>query len=156
MYTGMTAVGTIHFADRNALKGTLVETLKEARPTAFLGVPRVWEKIQEKMLAVGRNNGPIKTWLANWAKSQGLKYNMNRMNGVDYKSWSYLFAKWLVFNRVKDNLGLDDCGIFATAAAPLSTDVKRYFMSLDIPILDVFGMSECAGAQTLSTNDRYR
>ncbi|XP_012276951.1 very long-chain-fatty-acid--CoA ligase bubblegum [Orussus abietinus] len=152
----MTAAATVYFADKNALKGSLVKTLTEARPTAFLGVPRVWEKIYEKMQDVARSNGPIKTWIANWAKAQGLYYNMNKMNGVDYKHWGYLIAKWLVFNKVKSTLGLDRCKIFVTAAAPLSTEIKRYFMSLDIPIMEAYGMSECSGAHTLSSNERYR
>ena len=38
--------------DKNALRGTLVENMKEIRPTQFLGVPRVWEKMQEKMMEV--------------------------------------------------------------------------------------------------------
>ena len=41
---------TVIFADRMALKGTLLTTLKEARPTIFMGVPRVWEKIHEGMM----------------------------------------------------------------------------------------------------------
>jgi hypothetical protein len=44
-----------YFADKNALKGTLTDTLKEAQPTLFFGVPRVWEKIQEKMVAIGES-----------------------------------------------------------------------------------------------------
>lgn len=44
----------VYFAQPDALKGTLGETLREARPTVFLGVPRVWEKMMEKMVAFGR------------------------------------------------------------------------------------------------------
>ena len=43
------AGATVYFADKNALKGSLVATLKEVRPTIFFGVPRIYEKIQEKM-----------------------------------------------------------------------------------------------------------
>ena len=45
-------VRTVHFARPDALKGTLGETLRAARPTVFLGVPRVWEKIHEQMKPV--------------------------------------------------------------------------------------------------------
>ena len=56
----LTCVGTVFFADRNALKGTLTQSLREAQPTIFLGVPRVWEKIYEKMVEVGRQNKGLK------------------------------------------------------------------------------------------------
>jgi long-chain-fatty-acid--CoA ligase ACSBG len=46
------AGATVYFADKNALKGSLVATLKEVRPTIFFGVPRIYEKIQEKMQVI--------------------------------------------------------------------------------------------------------
>ncbi|XP_076245683.1 acyl-CoA synthetase bubblegum family member 1 isoform X2 [Calliopsis andreniformis] len=156
IYCCMSVAGTIYFADKNALKGTLLNTLLSARPTIFVGVPRVWEKIYEKMQAVARNNGLIKTWIASWAKAQGLYYYTNKMNGTDFKHWGYLFAKWLIFSKVKGALGLDRCKACVTAAAPLSTEVKQYMMSLDIPILEAYGMSECSGAHTLSTHEHFR
>lgn len=48
------------FADPSALQGSLVETLKEVRPTFFFSVPRVWKKIDEKLKEVAAQNG----WLA--------------------------------------------------------------------------------------------
>lgn len=81
IYLVISIGASVYFADKNALKGTLVETLREAEPTRFLGVPRVWEKIREKMLAVGKQNGPLKTALATWAKGHALQYHTNRMKG---------------------------------------------------------------------------
>lgn len=69
----------MYFADKDALKGTLVETLKEALPTVFLGVPRVWEKMQEKMMEVGKANKGIKRQIGQWAKKTGLKYNQMKV-----------------------------------------------------------------------------
>lgn len=152
----MAVAGTVYFADKNALKGSLLNSLVVARPTAFLGVPRVWEKIHEKMMAVARSNGPIKTWIATWAKTHGLQYNMNKMNGMDYKSWGYVFAKAIVFNKIKANLGFDRCKLFITGAAPLSFDIQKYFMSLDIPLMEVYGMSESTGGHSLNTNENFR
>jgi len=47
--------------------------LKDVRPTAFLGVPRVWEKIQEKMVTAGQSQSTVKRRIATWAKGVGLK-----------------------------------------------------------------------------------
>lgn len=126
-----------------------------ARPTIFLGVPRVWEKIYEKMQEKARENNKVKTWIAQWSKTQALHYYNNKINGTDYKHWGYCFAKWLVFDKVKAALGLNKCRIFATAAAPLNVEIKKYFCSLDIPLIEAYGMSECGGAHTL-TYKEYR
>ena len=48
--------------------------MKAARPTKFIAVPRVWEKMQEKMEEVGRQNGPLKRALVNFYKSKLLNF----------------------------------------------------------------------------------
>lgn len=63
------------------LQGSLVNTLKEARPTCFLGVPRVWEKMQDSIKAIGAKASPLRRTVALWAKSKGLQYNYSVMNG---------------------------------------------------------------------------
>lgn len=74
-----------------------------------------------------------------------------RRDGV---TCSYKMARSLVFSKVRENLGLDRCNTFVTAAAPLSADIKRFFLSLDIPIMEAFGMSEAAGAHSLSIDPK--
>lgn len=62
-------------------QGSLLKTLQEARPTRILAVPRVWEKIYEKMQEVGRQSGAVKRAIATWAKGHGLQHHIDRMNG---------------------------------------------------------------------------
>ncbi len=61
----------VHFAEPTALQGTLIQTLQEVRPKLFFSVPRVWEKIYDKMMEIAKSNGYIKTKIATWAKSIG-------------------------------------------------------------------------------------
>jgi long-chain-fatty-acid--CoA ligase ACSBG len=49
------------FADPSALQGSLIQTLQEVRPTFFFSVPRVWEKIYDRMMEISRGNGWLKT-----------------------------------------------------------------------------------------------
>ncbi|XP_068576803.1 long-chain-fatty-acid--CoA ligase ACSBG2-like isoform X2 [Cebidichthys violaceus] len=146
---------TTYFAEPDALKGSLVNTLKEARPTCFLGVPRVWEKMQEKMKAVGAKVSPMKRTVAGWAKSIGLQYNYSVMNGENQVPWGFMLANNLVFKKVRDSLGLDRCKLCFTGAAPITKDTMEYFMSLNIPLLELYGMSESSGPHTISTDTHY-
>jgi long-chain-fatty-acid--CoA ligase ACSBG len=61
----------VFFAEPTALQGTLIQTLQEVRPKLFFSVPRVWEKIYDKMMEIAKSNGALKTKIATWAKSIG-------------------------------------------------------------------------------------
>lgn len=61
-----------------------MNTLQAARPTVFLGVPRVWEKINEKLVSIGRKSGSFKKYIADWAKEVGLHHYEEAMNGLVY------------------------------------------------------------------------
>jgi long-chain-fatty-acid--CoA ligase ACSBG len=50
----------VYFCQPDALKGSLTVTMREVRPTLFFSVPRVWEKIQEKMVGMGREITGVK------------------------------------------------------------------------------------------------
>ncbi|XP_042336359.1 long-chain-fatty-acid--CoA ligase ACSBG2 [Sceloporus undulatus] len=144
------------FAQPDALKGTLVETLKEARPTAFLGVPRVWEKMQERMKSVGAKSSALKRRIATWAKAVGLETNLKRMGGTTDLPLNYRLARTLIYKKVRKALGLDRCFKCYTAAAPISRDTLEYFLSLDIPIYELYGMSESSGPHTVSHPNSFR
>ncbi|KAM9384981.1 long-chain-fatty-acid--CoA ligase ACSBG2 [Pholidichthys leucotaenia] len=151
--------GRTHFAQPDALKGSLVETMKEARPTAFMGVPRVWEKMQEKMKSVGAKSSTVRRKVAAWAKDVGLQTNLTKMNpnaDAGRTPFSYHIAKKLVFKKVRKALGLDRCTKCYTGAAPITKDTLEFFLSLDIPLYELYGMSESTGPHTISRHNAFK
>ncbi|XP_058491860.1 long-chain-fatty-acid--CoA ligase ACSBG2-like [Solea solea] len=156
LWLSIVFAGTVYFADPDALKGSLGNTLKEARPTYFLGVPRVWEKMQEKMKSVGAKASPMRKRVADWAKSIGLQYNCSAMNGENAVPWGFMLANNLVFKKVRAVLGMDRCKICFTGAAPITRDTLEYFMSLNMPLMELYGMSESSGPHSVSVNNNYR
>jgi long-subunit acyl-CoA synthetase (AMP-forming) len=132
----------------------LGDNLREMRPTVFLAVPRVWEKIQAKMVAAGAKNPWHLKKIAAWARRQGLKGGYADQQGQS-RPFFYGLAQKLVFSKVRLKLGLDRCHLAVTSAAPISKSTLEFFLSLGIPICEVFGMSESTGPTTLSTPARY-
>jgi long-chain-fatty-acid--CoA ligase ACSBG len=150
---------TLHFARPYDLKaGTLGDRLRAVRPTLFLGVPRVWEKIQEKMMATVAANPPTgaKLKLIRWAKGLGLEHQNNcQLGGSGNYGAGYALADKLVLSTVKVKLGLDACKFCFTGAAPIKTETLQFYGALGIQINEVYGMSECTGATTWSTDNAH-
>ena len=73
--------------------------MKRVRPTIFLGVPRVWEKIGEKMQQVGKSNKGLKKAIGNWAKAEATEHHTMVREGKlkpDQAKWSYKLARKIV------------------------------------------------------------
>ncbi|OBS74700.1 hypothetical protein A6R68_14778 [Neotoma lepida] len=144
------------FAQPDALRGTLVYTLQEVKPTIFLGVPCVWEKMQENIKENVSRSSSLRKKAFTWAKMLGLKTNTKRMLGKQDIPINYRMAKALVFTKVRTFLGLDNCHSFFSGAAPLPQDVSEFFLSLDIPIGEIYGMTESTGPHSVSSKNVYK
>jgi long-chain acyl-CoA synthetase len=131
----------------------LPENLKEVQPTALFGVPRIYEKICDKVseklaLATG-----AKAILLKWARSVSTKYwNLNHRNALvpSLLFMQYNLARRLVFNKLKPLLGLGRARLCISGAAPISQEIVRFFLSIDIPIYEVYGQSEDCGPTTFN------
>ncbi|XP_075154013.1 long-chain-fatty-acid--CoA ligase heimdall-like [Haematobia irritans] len=135
----------VYFADRNALKGTLIKTFLEARPTMIVGVPRVFEKIQEKLMLRDSESSRVVRCLSNKARAMMLQHHINRIQGNPTSSLKYWLAS-IITNRIKTALGLDHSKVTMIGGAPVSEELKRFFLSCDLPLTDVYGLSETSGA----------
>lgn len=145
----------VYFARPDALKGSLVHTMKEVRPTIFFGVPRVWEKIHEKLKHTIKGSNILLQMMHKAATSVGHQNSVNsQIGGSHMQPWGYFAASWYL-NRLRDALGLDKCKGCFTAAAPISVDTLWFFADLDIPVFEVFGQSECTGPHTISAKGQW-
>jgi long-chain-fatty-acid--CoA ligase ACSBG len=157
IYFPLLTGGATYFARPDALKGTLTDSLRDVRPTIFFGVPRVWEKIQEKMLSVGATITGLKKTISTWAKGVGKYKNEGaQFGGHGSLAFGTGCASTIIWSKVRNTLGLDKVKGCFTAAAPISPDVIWYFASLDIPVYEVFGQSECTGPHTVSYKGEWK
>ena len=143
----------VHFADADALRGSLKATLLRVRPTLFFGVPRVWEKLAAAMKAKAAEAyakpgaGPALKAIGAAAKAVGAAWYSPRVpDSRAALAPPFALARALVFKKARKGCGLDRCALLYTGAAPLPEGVLSYLRSVDMPLLEVFGMSESCGA----------
>jgi len=151
-YMSMATGACVHFA--RSLE-TLPEDLRAVRPHVFLGVPRVWEKIQAGIQAAAAANSPLKRRIGAWARKVGLAAGYAQQAGRRPPLTTPLAGR-LVFSKVREKLGLDAARLCVVSAAPIAVETLEFFLSLGIPIMEVYGMSECTGPATISVPRAYR
>ena len=138
----------------------LVATIGEVKPTAFFGVPRVWEKIQaglQALLAAEQDEGRRATVAA--AMDTGLRYAQSRQYGqltTDELAAEFASAEQSVLRPIRSLLGLGEAEVVVSASAPLPPEVGEFFAGLGLRILDVYGMTETTGAFTSNTQSAFK
>lgn len=129
------------------------DDLPEVRPTVFLGVPRVWEKMRAKIQVRLEAASPVRARLAAWAMGIGRRFTDLRIRGQKPPialTLQHALADRLVLSKVRAKLGFDALRIAVTGAAPISKDVLDFFAGLSLPIHEVYGQSEGSGPTTFN------
>jgi len=138
----------------------LVKVVGEVRPTAFFGVPRVWEKIQAGIQALlTMEQDQAKKAAVAAAMETGRAYVLSCQYGnttPDELAARFGVADAAVLTPIKALLGLDAAVNVVSAAAPLPPEVAAFFAGLGMKILDVYGMTETTGAFTTNTPAAFR
>ena len=137
MWVVFVSRGTIAFADKLALKGSLVQTLQEVRPTVFFAVPRVYEKIVEAIRAKNVELNGVKKMMFKMFTKAGIKHHSV---GTNYMT--YTIGKTIFYNKLLAAMGLDRCDRFYVSGAPIASQTYQYLLGLDIVVQNCYGMSE--------------
>jgi long-chain acyl-CoA synthetase len=116
------------------------ENLKEVHPQMFTTVPRLLEKVYDKIVAKGAELEGIKRALFFWALGLGLKHEMNGKNGWFYE-FKLKIANKIIFNKWREALGGGMVRIFVGAAA-LQPRLARVFTAAQVPVYEGYGLSE--------------
>jgi long-chain acyl-CoA synthetase len=140
-----TSGATVYFAE--ALD-KVPDNLKDARPTVFFGVPRIWEKFHAVLAGKLTEATGAKKRLVEWARNVCSQVNAHRFRGEPLPKaleLQYRLADRLVISKIKQALGFDRVQELFSGAAPIAPDVLEFFASLDLPIKEIYGQSEDTG-----------
>ncbi len=119
---------------------TIGDNLKEVKPQIFVTVPRLLEKVYEKIVTTGSQLTGIKKMLFYWALNLGLRYEQHGANGWWYE-FQLKIANKIIFNKWRDALGGNIVGIVSGGSA-LQPRLARVFHAAKIKVLEGYGLTE--------------
>jgi long-chain acyl-CoA synthetase len=137
----------------------LLENLLEVKPTMFFGVPRVWEKFHAGVAEKLSGAHGAKAKLAERATAIGRHVIGRRLRGLGASATDtaqYKLFDKLVYSKVKDGLGLGECRVAVSGAAPIASEVLDFFAGFGLPIYEVYGQSEDNGPTTFNVPGRTK
>lgn len=119
---------------------TIADNLKEVKPQLFATVPRLLEKVYDKIVAKGTELTGIKKKLFFWALELGLQFDPNEDKGFWY-NFQLKLANKLIFSKWREALGGNVIAIVSGGAA-LQPRLARVFSAAQIPVLEGYGLTE--------------
>lgn len=126
------------------------DNLKEVKPHVISAVPRVLEKVYDKIIAKGSDLTGVKHNLFFWAIELGLKYEPYGANGWWYETQLNL-ARKLIFSKWKEGLG-GNIELIVSGSAALQPRLARVFAAAGIPVMEGYGLTETS--PVISVNDQ--
>ena len=143
-YSQITGFNT-YFAESIELLG---DNIKEVRPNMMAVVPRLLEKIFDKIVDKGSKLTGLKKKLFFWALALGERYEPYEKNGVWYH-FQLTIAKKLIFSKWQEALG-NNLEFMISGSAPLQPRLIRVFTAAGIPVFEGYGMTESSPGVTLN------
>ncbi len=131
---------------------TIGDNLREIKPNFFVTVPRLLEKIYEKIEVKGRDLSGIKRFLFYWALDLGLKYEPNENQGLWY-NLQLSIANKLIFSKWREALG-GNVEIIGSGAAALQPKLARVFWAAKIKVIEAYGLTESSPGITVSLDTK--
>ena len=125
----------------------LPEALQRTKPTILPAVPRVYEKIHANVVGEIERSSPAKRAIGRWALRTGATKSPTSVQGR--------IADALVFKKVRGRLG-GNLRIGVSGAAPLGVDVLEFFRSLNMLVIEGYGLTETSSSLSVNDPEDYR
>ena len=126
--------------------------MKSVKPTLFVGVPRVYEKVREAV--EGKVHG-ISKIIFDWSQKQGVEHLQDVAEGKEPHALGWSIANKLAFSKIREAFG-GRVKVFISGGAPLGKDTTEWFLSEGIRIFEGYGLTETSPVIARNTFDGYR
>jgi long-chain acyl-CoA synthetase len=134
------------------------ENLQLLQPTFVAAVPRIFEKLYNKIVSNAQDSGKIKYRIFRWGLEVGQEVSALVQRGYEPKGLLLLksaIADMLVFSKIKAKLG-GNLKFFISGSAPLSADIAVFFHAANVLILEGYGLTESSAASFVNRPDSFK
>jgi long-chain acyl-CoA synthetase len=124
---------------------TIGDNIKEIKPHVFTAVPRLIEKVYDKIIAGGGQKSPLLQKIFFWAVKKANAYEIGESGGM-----GTAIANKLVYSKIREGLG-GNVKVIVSGSAALQTRLQKFFWGVGLPILEGYGLTETSPIISVNT-----
>lgn len=145
-YLGM----TVYYVQSLA---TIGENIKEVRPTMMSAVPRVLEKMFDKIMSAQKNMKPLPRKIFTWAMDLAQEYKLQDEDRTGWYNFRHWWADKLIYRKIRKNVG-GNFDIVVSGAASIQPKLAAFFSAIGMPVFEGYGATETSPVIAVSCRDR--
>lgn len=134
--------------------GTIGENIKEIKPTMMSTVPRVLEKIYDKIYSSGQNQKGLKKHIFYWAIRLAKRYKLQDYNRTWCYNQMHKIADKLVYSKIRNSIG-GNFDIVVSGAASLQPRLASFFSAIGVPVFEGYGLTETSPVIAVSCREKH-
>jgi len=134
--------------------GTIGENIKEIKPTMMSTVPRVLEKIYDKIYSSGQNQKGLKKHIFYWAIRLARRYKLQDCNRTWFYNQMHKIADKLVYSKIRNSIG-GNFDIVVSGAASLQPRLASFFSAIGVPVFEGYGLTETSPVIAVSCREKH-
>ena len=142
---------SVYYAESLA---TIANNMKEIHPTMMTAVPRVLEKMYEKIVQNGNKMKGLSGHIFRWAVKLTERYKIDPDERSSFYNLKIKIADKLVYSKIREQLGAENFDIIVSGAASISQKVAGFFSAIKMPVYEGYGMTETSPVICVSDNSK--
>jgi long-chain acyl-CoA synthetase len=136
----------------------LIDNVAHIRPAVMPGVPRIFEKVYNKVVSGAREAGGAKLKIFDWSLGVGREVSKLRQRGEEpagFLAFKHKVADKLVFSKLKNRFG-GRIRYFVSGGAPLAREIAEFFHAADLLVVEGYGLTESSAASFVNRPESYK
>ena len=143
---------SVYYAESLA---TIASDMKEVHPTMMSAVPRLLEKMYEKIVQAGKKQQGFKGKVFKWSLRLAEQYKIDDSKRSGWYNFKLRIADKLVYSTIRKNLGAEHFDIVVSGAASIQPKIAAFFSAIKMPVYEGYGMTETSPVIAVSNNNPH-